>query len=310
MDEKIETTSVEATLNSQTDSVIQTRNSSPAGNDNQEIFVVPPDLFDKKGRTLSVINQKGGCGKTTTAVNLAAGLAKEGFKVLLIDLDAQANATLGHGLRLGDDEKTVYDLFKHDSISPEEVIRATSTENVWLLPASRLLSDLAVELLEAKNWEYHLRSFVQPLKPNYHYILIDCPPALNALTVNALTASDEMIIPLQTHYFSLEGMKELFLTVHAVQEKLNPFLKNGLILPTLFDSRPKITREMLQSVRDYFKDQVFETVIHVNIRLVESLMHGQSVFSYDPRSRGAKDYEAFARELIKKDALVFTARIS
>ena len=223
-------------------------------------------------------------------------------------MDAQANATLGYGLRLDEGEKTVYDLFKDNSVSPEEVIRATSTENVWLLPASRLLSNLAVELLETKNWEYLLRSFTQPLKSSYHYILIDCPPALNALTVNALTASGEMIIPLQTHYFALEGMKELFLTVRSVQEKLNPFLKNGLILPTLFDGRPKITREMLQSVRDYFKDQVFETVIHINIRLVEALMHGQSVFSYDPRSRGARDYEAFARELIMKDALIFEAK--
>jgi len=260
----------------------------------EEIFVVPVELFEQRGRTFSIINQKGGCGKTTTAINLGAGLAKEGFQVLLIDLDPQAHATLGLGLRL-------YHLFKEPSTPPVDVIRRTSAENLHLVPSGRAVTSLAVEVLEFLNWEYVLRSYLRLLKPSYHYILIDCPPALNALTINALTASDDMIIPIQTHYFSLEGMKELFLTVSWVREKLNPLLKNGRILPTLFDRRTKISHEMLQAIRDYFKDQVLETIININVRLIESVMQGLSVLSYDPYSRGARDYRALARELIQSE---------
>ena len=271
-----------------------------------ENFVVPQELFETKGRVLSVINQKGGCGKTTTTINLGAFLAQEGFEVLLIYLDAQANTTLGLGICLEEGEKSVYDLLKQPDLPASDVIRTTSTSHLSVLPASRLLSSLAVEILSTPNWEYMLRGIIKSFRESYHYILIDCPPSLNALTVNALTASEEMIIPLQTHYFSLEGMKELMLTVRSVQEGLNPFLKNGRILPTLFDKRPRITREILQSIRYYFKDQVFDCVIHNSIRLVESIVHGQPVSSYDPSSRGARDYQALAREVIAKDALIFS----
>ena len=268
-----------------------------------------PNLLEIRGRTFSVINQKGGCGKTTTAINLGASLAKVGLQVLLIDLDPQVNATLGVGLQLAPEEKTVYHLFKEPNASPSDLIRSTSFENLFVIPGSRFLSSLAVELLQHSNWEYLLRSYLRPLKASYHYILIDCPPALNALTVNALTASDDMIIPLQTHYFSLEGMKELFLTVQSVRERLNPLLNAGRILPTLFDRRTRITREILESIRDYFKDQVFETVIRSNIRLVESVMHGQPALSYDPTSRGARDYQDLCLEFLQKEAALFSAQV-
>lgn len=269
-----------------------------------ELFEVPSSLYDRRGRVLSIINQKGGCGKTTTAINLGAGLALEKFQVLLIDLDPQANATMGLGLHLVPEEKTAYDLFANSEISPSDLIRPSTLENLHIIPSSWLISSLITELPKIKNWEYLLRGFLRPLKQLYHYILIDCPPALNALTVNALTASDDMIIPLQTHYYALEGMKELFLTAHAIREKLNPHLKSGKILPTLFDRRTKISREMLGAIRNYFNDQVFETVIGVNVRLIESVMIGQPVLTYDPVSKGAMDYRAVSRELILQEAAV------
>ena len=272
----------------------------------QETFQIPEELFQKRGRTLSIINQKGGCGKTTTAINLAASLAEIGFQVLLIDLDSQANATLGLGLRLEPTEKTTYHLFKENWLVASDLIRPTYIENLHVFPASRAVSALAAELLSIQNWEYLLRSYLRPIKPLYHYILIDCPPALNALSVNALTASDDLIIPLQTHYFSLEGMKELFVTVQTVREHLNPLLKNGMILPTLFDKRTRINREMIQSIRDYFKEQVLETPIRVNVKLIESVMQGQAVTTYDPLSKGAEDYRALARELVRKEAVLLS----
>ena len=265
-------------------------------------FTFSDALFQRRGRVFSVINQKGGCGKTTTAINLAAGLAQEGFEVLLIDIDAQANATLGYGVRPAPEEWTVYHVFRgSENADPRSVIRKTDVPRVSLVPSSKLLAPLAGELLEIKDWEYLLRQFLASVKEDFHYVVIDCPPALNSLTVNALTASDQMVIPLQTHYFSLEGMKELFLTVRSVQEKLNPLLKSGLILPTLYDKRARINRDMLDSIRNYFKDKVLDSVVHTNVKLVESVMHGQPVMTYDPSSRGAQDYRALAREIISKD---------
>lgn len=267
-----------------------------------ELFEVPSSLYDRRGRILSIINQKGGCGKTTTAINVGAGLALEKFQVLLIDLDPQANATMGLGLHLTPEEKTAYDLFTNPEISPSDLIRPSTLENLHIIPSSWLISSLITELPKTKNWEYALRGFLRPLKQLYHYILIDCPPALNALTVNALTASEDMIIPLQTHYYALEGMKELFLTAHAIREKLNPHLKSGKILPTLFDRRTKISHEMLGAIRNYFSDQVFQTVVGVNVRLIESVMLGQPVLTYAPTSKGAMDYRAVSRELIRQEA--------
>ena len=253
-------------------------------------------------RIISLVNQKGGTAKTTTTVNLGAYLAAMGKYVLLIDLDPQANATLGLGLRLGADEKTIYDLFKDPRLSAEDVVRTTSQERLQIIPGSSAMSSVAVELISTPNWEYRLRSYLRVVKQCYHYILIDCPPALNALAINALTAADDMIIPIQTHCFSLQGMKELFGTVEGVREKLNPLLKQGKILPTIFDRRTKINREMLQSIRNYFKDQVLETVIHMNVRLIEAVLQGLPVIMYEEGSTGARDYLALARELIAQEA--------
>jgi chromosome partitioning protein len=269
---------------------------------NLEPFAAPPESYEQTGRTYAVINQKGGCGKTTTAVNLGAALAIEKFQVLLIDLDPQANATLGLGFRLESEEKTVYDLFKNPSLPFSDLIRPTYQANLHMIPSSSLLSPLAADLLKMTNWEYILRSYLRPFRQSYHFILIDCPPALNAIAINALTASQNMIIPLQTHYYALEGRKELFLTARLVREKLNPLLKNGKILATLYDKRTKINREMLEGIRNYFKDQVCDTVIRINVKLIEAVMHGESVLTYAPDSRGAEDYRALARELILEES--------
>lgn len=269
-------------------------------------FQIPQEFFERRGRILSVINQKGGCGKTTTAINVSAALSREGFQVLVIDLDAQANATIGFGIQLDPQEKNIYHLFKERSLQAADLIRPTYLERLHLIPSSRSVAALAAELLTVSNWQYLLRGHLRTLQTLYHYILIDCPPALNALTVNALTASEDMVIPLQTHFFSLEGMKELFVTVQGVRQYLNPLLKNGMILPTLYDRRTKISKEMLLAIREYFTEQVLETVIGINVRLIESVMQGKSVLTYDPTSSGARDYHSLARELIRRELSTLT----
>ncbi len=268
-------------------------------------FEIPEDLFQTRGRVFSIMNQKGGCGKTTTAVNLSASLAKLGFRVLVIDLDPQMNASLGLGFRAEEGRKTVYDLFKNSNLSAFEVVQNTPVENFYILPSSRLLASLAVEMMGQPGWELQFKNLIRALKQFYHYILIDCPPSLNALTVSSLAASDDLIIPFQTHYYAMEGIKELWITVDSVREKLNPALKSGNILATLFDKRPKLTREILDSIRGYFKERVFETVIRNNVKLMEASMHGYPVIVYDPSSNGAKDYQALAEELVRREIVQF-----
>ena len=264
-------------------------------------FEIPEELFQTRGRVFSVMNQKGGCGKTTTAVNLSAALARLGFRALVIDLDPQMNASLGLGIRAEEGGKTVYDLFKNPNLSAFDLVQNTSVENFYIIPSSRQLASLAVEIMGQPGWESQFKTLLRALKQFYHYIFIDCPPSLNALTVNSLAASDDLIIPFQTHYFAMEGMKELWITVDAVREKLNPALKPGNILATLFDKRPKLTREILESIRGYFKERVFETVIRNNVKLMEASMHGYPVLVYDPSSNGAKDYGALAQELVRRE---------
>lgn len=264
-------------------------------------FKISPELFQTRGRIFSVMNQKGGCGKTTTTVNLSAALAKLGFQVLAIDLDPQMNASLGLGIRPEEGAKTIYDLFKNPNLSPFDAVQSTSVENFHIIAGSRGLSSLAVEIMDQPGWESQFKNFARSLKQFYHFIFIDCPPALNALTVNSLAASDDIVIPFQTHYFAMEGMKELFITVDSVREKYNPGLRGGNILPTMFDKRPKLTREILESIRGYFKERVFDTVIRNNVKLMESSMHGYPVLVYDPASNGAKDYQALAEELLRRE---------
>ncbi|MFH0772561.1 MAG: AAA family ATPase [Candidatus Omnitrophota bacterium] len=258
-----------------------------------------PKFISLKRQIIAVVNQKGGCAKTTTAVNLSACLADKGYKVLLVDLDPQAHASLGLGVDKDNLEKTVYDVLINN-IALEGVILRTEVERLDIVPSNSLLSGAQLELAAVLGRESVLRIAVRKmlLRKNYDFIFFDCNPSLNLVTINALVAADSILVPLQTHYYSLEGMKELFSTVDIVRERLNPDLCILGILPTLYDKRTKISAKMLEQIRDYFKDKVFETVVHNNVKLCEAPMYKKPIHLYDHRSLGARDYFSLTDEII------------
>lgn len=249
---------------------------------------------------IAVINQKGGCGKTTTSINLSACLAEMGYQVLLVDLDPQAHATLGLGMMGEELEFVVYHLLLRENLSALRVMQQTYHKNLKLLPASGLLSSAQMELLSVPRRDRILKGRLDELKDLFDFVIIDCPPSLNVLTINALTAAGGVIVPIQTQYYSLDGMRELFKSVDLIRENSNPDLEILGILPTLFDPRTRMNRAMLQAVRDYFRGQVFETAVHLNAALAECPMMGQPVTRYAPGSRGAADYRRFAEEVIQR----------
>ncbi len=253
-------------------------------------------------KQIAVINQKGGCGKTTTAVNLSACLAELGARVLLVDVDPQAHATLGLGLRADELERSLYNAMQPGGSSVTQVILPTYHPNLKLIPGSSLLSSLQVELVDRPGRERILADCLSRVGSDFHFVFMDCPPSLNLLTINALTAASHVLIPLQTHYLSLDGMRELFKTIELVQGQMNPHLEILGILPTLFDHRTRMNRAMLQTIKEYFQGKVFDTVIHLSTSLTESPMMGQPISRYAPQSRGAKDYQALAEELLRSDA--------
>lgn len=264
-------------------------------------FTSSPTNFSLPQRTrkIALINQKGGCGKTTTAVNLSACLAELGARVLVVDVDPQAHTTLGFGFRGDELPLTLYHALKAtDGISMEQVTQPTYHPNLKLVPSNTLLASLQVELVNLYGRERVLRDRLQQVSSPFHFIFLDCPPSLNLLTVNALTAATEVLIPIQTHYLSLDGMRELFKTIELVRERLNPSLHVSGILATLFDSRTRMNRVMLDTIREYFKEKVFNTVIHMSAVLTEYPMMGQPVIRYAPHTRGAKDYRELAQELL------------
>lgn len=247
-------------------------------------------------RTIAIINQKGGSGKTTTAVNLGAYLAVSGRTVLLVDLDPQANSTIHLGLKPHEVEKSVYDVMMDEKPLPD-VIQQIAVENLFIVPANINLSGAEIELAGTVGREIILRDAVEKISGVYEYVLIDCPPSLGLLTVNALTVAKEIIIPVQTEFFALEGMGKLFQTVEIVRRRLNRDLKITGIVPTLFDARTNLAREVIEKIREYFGEKVYKTAIRKNIRLAEASSHGLPVALYDPRSTGAEDYEALAKEV-------------
>ena len=255
-------------------------------------------VYSKMTRVMAIVNQKGGVGKTTTTVNLSAALAELGQRVLVIDLDPQGNTTSGFGVDKAALEHDVYDLLLGD-IPIAELLVDTGAHDVALVPATINLAGVEVELVSAKERELRLKKALTPLIGQYEYILIDCPPSLGLLTVNALTAATEVLIPVQAEYYALEGLSQLTNVVARVRDTLNPYLRITGLLVTMFDGRTKLAGEVLDEVNQHFPTQVFKTQIPRNVRLSEAPSFGKPAVLYDVRSRGAQAYVALAREVVE-----------
>jgi chromosome partitioning protein len=241
-------------------------------------------------------NQKGGVGKTTTVVNLAAYLAASGKKILLIDLDPQGNATSGLGINRSEIQKCIYNALIEE-VKLSDILKKTAIDNLSLAPATTALAGAEVELIAALSRETRLKSIIDSIKDQYDYILIDCPPSLSILTINALTAAQKVLIPIQCEYYALEGISRLVETIELIRKRLNPKLEIKGILLTMFDQRTVISQQVANEVRNHFKDRVFNTVIPRNVRLSESPSFGQPIMLYDKNSSGAIAYEALSKEV-------------
>nr|WP_299383767.1 ParA family protein [Allomuricauda sp.] len=252
------------------------------------------------GKIIAIANQKGGVGKTTTTVNLAASLGVLEKKVLLIDADPQANATSGLGIDVDGVEKGTYQLLEH-TMGVDEVIMPTDSPNVDLIPAHIDLVAIEIELVDKDNREYMLREALQQLGDRYDFVLIDCAPSLGLLTLNALTAADSVMIPIQCEYFALEGLGKLLNTVKSVQKIHNNDLDIEGMLLTMYDSRLRLSNQVVEEVKKHFADMVFDTIIQRNVRLSEAPSYGESIIKYDASSKGATNYLNLANEILKKN---------
>lgn len=251
-------------------------------------------------KIIAIANQKGGVGKTTTTVNLAASLGVLEQKVLLIDADPQANATSGLGIDVDGVELGTYQLLEHTKTAKETIIQTTSP-NVDLIPAHIDLVAIEIELVDKEEREYMMKKAILDLKEDYDYILIDCAPSLGLLTLNALTAADSVIIPIQCEYFALEGLGKLLNTIKSIQRLHNPELDIEGMLLTMYDSRLRLSNQVVEEVRKHFGDMVFDTIIQRNVRLSEAPSYGESIIKYDASSKGATNYLNMANEVIKKN---------
>lgn len=252
------------------------------------------------GRIIAIANQKGGVGKTTTSVNLSACLAHIGKKVLLIDTDPQGNATSGVGVNKGDVQKCIYDILIDDT-DIHEVILTTKVENLDIIPATISLAGAEIELVSTISREVRMKHAIQGVKEQYDYIIIDCPPSLGLLTINALTASDSILIPVQCEYYALEGLSQLLSTIRLVQKHLNEYLTIDGVLLTMFDARTNLGIQVIEEVKKYFQDKVYRTIIPRNVRLSEAPSHGEPIIVYDSRSRGAEVYLELAKEVVHNE---------
>ncbi|MBQ2068208.1 MAG: ParA family protein [Paludibacteraceae bacterium] len=251
-------------------------------------------------KIISLANQKGGVGKTTTSINLAAALAKLGKRVLLIDADPQANTSSGLGIDIRELDSTIYECLVN-GIDPHTAIVETSMPNLYVIPSHIDLVGAEIEMLNMEHREQLLKQIIQPIRDDYDFILIDCSPSLGLITINALTASDSVIIPVQCEFFALEGIAKLLNTIKIIKSKLNPALKIEGFLLTMFDNRLRLSNQVYEEVKRHFGDLVFNTVIARNVRLSEAPSHGVSVLEYDPHSKGAQNYTALAREVIVRN---------
>ena len=254
------------------------------------------------GKTIAIANQKGGVGKTTSAINLAASLAVLEYKTLLIDADPQANATSGVGIDPRSVETSIYECII-DQMDPKTVITETETPNLFLLPAHIDLVGAEIEMINLPERELMMKKLLAPIKKEYDFIIIDCSPSLGLVTVNSLTASDSVIIPVQCEYFALEGLGKLLNTIKIVQTRLNPDLEIEGILLTMFDTRLRLSKQVVEEVKMHFQDMVFNTIINRNTRLSEAPSFGKTIVMYDANSTGAINYLNLAREILEKNNL-------
>jgi chromosome partitioning protein len=251
---------------------------------------------------ISVTNQKGGVGKSTTAINLAAGIATHGYQVLLVDMDPQGNATSGLGVDRGALAESVYDVLLKDA-DIEDVIEPTSTLGLHVLPATIDLAAAEIELVSAMSREQRLNGALKEVVENYDFVIIDCPPSLGLLTINAFAASSELFIPIQCEYYALEGVSQLLSNIKLVQGALNPDLEVGGVILTMYDGRTKLSSDVAAQVREYFGDKAFETVIPRSVKLSEAPSYGEPIESYAPMSSGGIAYRQLAKEFLKRQGL-------
>ena len=253
------------------------------------------------GRIIAIANQKGGVGKTTTSINLSACIGARGKKVLVIDMDPQGNTTSGYGIQKNELENTVYELIMGDC-SVEDCILKEVVPNVSVLPANVNLAAAEIELIGVKDKDFILKNEIDWVKDSYDFVIIDCPPSLNLLTINAMTTADAVLVPIQCEYYALEGLSQLIHTINLVKERLNPSLNMDGVVFTMYDSRTNLSNQVVENVKNNLNQKVYNTLIPRNIRLAEAPSYGQPISMYDPRSAGAESYMALAEEVIRNNA--------
>lgn len=252
------------------------------------------------GKVIAIANQKGGVGKTTTSINLSAALAENGKKVLVIDIDPQGNATSGFGINKNEQENTVYELLLNECSVQEAIIKDVY-KNLSIIPSNVNLAAAEIEMIDLNKKEYVLKNEIDWIRDDYDYIIIDCPPSLSMLTVNAMTTADSVIVPIQCEYYALEGLSQLLFTINLVRERLNENLTVDGIVFTMFDPRTNLSAQVVENVKENIQYHVYETLIPRNIRLAEAPSYGQPICAYDPKSAGAEKYNELAKEIIRQN---------